>query len=161
MLYSIRRATADDADAIGAMHVAAWREAYPHLLSAASLERATPESRGRRWREIIANAREGQIFVAEAEGEIVGHSSAGPAFDEDAPRALELRSIYLLARAYGSGAAQDLLDAAIGSEPARLWVAEDNPRAQAFYRRNGFAANGERKVAPFILDEVAEIRMVR
>jgi L-amino acid N-acyltransferase YncA len=161
MLYSVRRATADDADAIGAMHVAAWSEAYPHLLSAASLERATPESRGRRWREIIADEPERRIFVAEAEGEIVGHSSAGPALDEDAPRALELRSIYLLARAYGSGAGQDLLEAAIGSEPACLWVAEDNPRAQAFYRRKGFAADGERKLAPFILDEVAEIRMVR
>src|SRR5665213_4144985 len=138
MLYSIRRATPDDADGIGAMHVAAWREAYLHLWSAASLELATPESRGRRWRQIIANEPERQIFVAETDDEIVGHSSAGPAFENDAPRALELRSIYLLASAYGGGAGQDLLDAAIGSEPAYLWVAEDNPRAQAFYRRNGF-----------------------
>ena len=27
-----------------------------------------------------------------------------------------------------------------------LWVAQDNPRAQAFYRRNGFIPNGTRKV---------------
>jgi hypothetical protein len=30
-----------------------------------------------------------------------------------------------------------LLDAAVGSAPAFLWVAVDNPRAHAFYARNG------------------------
>lgn len=50
--------------------------------------------------------------------------------------------------------------AAIGSEPATLWVAEDNPRARGFYARNGFTPDGTRKVDE-AADDLAEIRMVR
>ncbi|MCT1603050.1 hypothetical protein M3E18_12115 [Kocuria sp. p3-SID1433] len=37
------------------------------------------------------------------------------------------------------------LDAVVGSEPCQLWVARDNRRAQAFYRRNGFVPDGAEK----------------
>ncbi len=54
-----------------------------------------------------------------------------------------------------------LFDAALeAGEPAYLWVAEDNPRAHAFYRRNGFVADGARKVAEQ-WEDLTEIRMVR
>lgn len=68
--------------------------------------------------------------------------------------------IYVLASEYGSGAAQALLDATLGDSPASLWVADPNPRAQAFYRRNGFLPDGERTVAAK-WENLAEIRMVR
>ncbi|WP_354962164.1 GNAT family N-acetyltransferase [Arthrobacter sp. Bi83] len=58
----------------------------------------------------------------------------------------ELWGIYLLSAYHGSGLGQRLLEATIGTENAMLWVAQDNPRAQAFYRRNGFSPNGTRKV---------------
>jgi predicted GNAT family N-acyltransferase len=38
-----------------------------------------------------------------------------------------------------------------------LWVADPNPRAQAFYRKHGFVADGSAQVE----DGVREIRMVR
>jgi predicted GNAT family N-acyltransferase len=38
-----------------------------------------------------------------------------------------------------------------------LWVADPNPRAQAFYRKHGFVADGAAQVE----DGVREIRMVR
>jgi hypothetical protein len=41
--------------------------------------------------------------------------------------------------------------------PATLWVADPNPRAQAFYRKNGFVADGTVKTE----DDVREVRMVR
>ena len=40
---------------------------------------------------------------------------------------------------------------------AALWVADPNPRAQAFYRKHGFAADGTARSE----DGVREIRMVR
>ncbi|WP_326962174.1 MULTISPECIES: hypothetical protein [unclassified Arthrobacter] len=40
---------------------------------------------------------------------------------------------------------------------AGLWVADLNPRAQAFYRKNGFVADGSVKLE----DNVRELRMVR
>ena len=72
----------------------------------------------------------------------------------------ELWGIYLLKAHHGAGLGQKLLDAALGAEPAALWVAEDNPRAQAFYRRNGFAFTGARDT----IDDwegLAELRMAR
>lgn len=51
-----------------------------------------------------------------------------------------------------------MLAAVIDSaEPAALWVADPNPRAQAFYRKHGFAADGTARFE----DGVREIRMVR
>ncbi len=45
----------------------------------------------------------------------------------------------------------------IPEESVGLWVADPNPRAQAFYRKHGFVADGAVQVA----DGVREIRMVR
>ncbi len=41
-----------------------------------------------------------------------------------------------------TGAGQLLLDAAIGAGDAYLWMMDDNPRAEAFYLRNGFVRDG-------------------
>ncbi len=61
-------------------------------------------------------------------------------------------------RAAGSG--QALLDSAVADRSAFLWVAELNPRAIAFYRRNGFEADGAHTVSAE-WENLAEIRMVR
>jgi GNAT superfamily N-acetyltransferase len=59
---------------------------------------------------------------------------------------------------HGTGAGRALLEAVINpAEPAALWVADPNPRAQAFYRKHGFAADGTARSG----DGVREIRMVR
>ena len=42
-------------------------------------------------------------------------------------------------------------------DSAALWVADPNPRAQAFYRKHGFVADG----TVMVDDGVREIRMVR
>jgi predicted GNAT family N-acyltransferase len=66
--------------------------------------------------------------------------------------------LYVCAADHGTGAGRGLLEAVIDSaEPAVLWVADPNPRAQAFYRTHGFTADGNAQVQ----DGVREIRMVR
>jgi ribosomal protein S18 acetylase RimI-like enzyme len=160
MEFEIRVATVDDAMALGAMHVAAWREAYfPHILSEASFGVATAADRGARYVELLS-ANTGTTWLAVCGDEIIGHSAAVIA-EADEPGELELVSIYLLAKAYGSGAGQALLDAAIGDRSACLWVAAENPRAISFYRRNGFEVVGEPVRRTFILDELDELRMAR
>lgn len=69
-------------------------------------------------------------------------------------------SLYLLVDVHGGGAGQALLDAAIGTEPAQLWVATDNPRARRFYARNGFVADGT-EIVDIGHGDLAELRMVR
>jgi GNAT superfamily N-acetyltransferase len=161
--FDIRQARIEDADELGAVHVASWREAYfPHIMSEESLKVATPEMRAKRWRAILedpANAR--STWVAVSEGRILGFAGVGAARDHDVTPKLELYSIYVLAEAQGTGLAQALLDAALGNAPATLWVLENNPRAQSFYRRNRFVPDGTRKADTFIRDSVTEIRMIR
>ena len=66
--------------------------------------------------------------------------------------------LYVYAAGHGTGGGRALLEAVIDSaEPAALWVADPNPRAQAFYRKHGFAAD---RTARFE-DGVREVRMVR
>ena len=53
------------------------------------------------------------------------------------------------------------LDAACGTEPVSLWVAEDNPRAHRFYTRNGFTLDGASHTEPFLGETLTEVRFVR
>ncbi|MCY0906197.1 GNAT family N-acetyltransferase [Arthrobacter sp. H14-L1] len=85
-------------------------------------------------------------WVAEDETHIVGIATASQPREENPPRALELRTLYLLSAHYGSGAGQGLLDASVGTGPCMLRVASENPRAIAFYRRNGFTLDGAQKI---------------
>jgi GNAT superfamily N-acetyltransferase len=69
--------------------------------------------------------------------------------------------IYVLAGSYGAGAGQQLLDAAVGDAGAYLWIADENPRAFAFYRRNGFAPDGATAVHELAGTPLRVLRMVR
>ena len=46
-----------------------------------------------------------------------------------------------------------------GDLPACLWALADNPRAHAFYRRNGFELDGVSKADEFW--QVLEVRFIR
>lgn len=156
----VRAATAADAAAIARVHVAAWREAYARQLPAELLAGLDAERRADGWRAIL-EAGTTDVRVAELGGSIVGWASAGRGRDADAPVPLELEGIYVLAAAYGTGVGQRLLDAAVGDSPAYLWVMADNPRAHAFYRRNGFAADGVTKSETIGGTPVEVVRLVR
>ena len=81
--------------------------------------------------------------------------------DADAPAAQELYALYVDPELHGSGVASALLNSVIGSNAASLWVLGDNPRAQAFYSREGFVADGASKMLDGELSHIPEIRMVR
>ncbi len=116
------------------------------------------------WNHILGNPRdEWTVRIAESDGDIVGFAFVGPTIgqDEEKPvRDRQLFSIYLLAAHYGSGAGQSLLDATADEEPLVMWVAKDNPRAVAFYRRNGYEVDGAEQVDPSAFG-IASARMVR
>jgi GNAT superfamily N-acetyltransferase len=96
--------------------------------------------------------------VAERDGELVGVAMSGPPPDAGAAWARHLYVLYVLAAAHGTGAGRALLRAVIDpAESAALWVADPSPRAQAFYRKHGFVADGTARVE----EGVRVIRMVR
>lgn len=150
--YDVRQAAHADIEAVLAMKLAAWREAYGHLrdesffaAAEASLPRQVEHWRGRLDRGTT-------LWLAEdARGRCVGMATAGPVQDpggqsagwtEPALPPLQLHALYVLAEAQGSGVADALLSRAVGDAPCQLWVLSVNERARAFYRRHGFADVG-------------------
>jgi len=161
MSIEVRRAVPVDARGIAEVHVRAWQDTYAHLVPADSLARLSVDQRERRWGEILAPGGGSANWVATDGATIVGFAGSSAARDSDAPRMLELQSIYLLASHHGGGAGQQLLDAAISTAPAYLWVANDNSRARAFYLKNGFEPDGAEDTHSIAGTPVLAIRMVR
>jgi GNAT superfamily N-acetyltransferase len=143
----VRRARLADAAAIAEVHVRTWQAAYEHVFGAERLASIDVAGRERLARRFI-DGKEFDVFVAEDdEGALVGFVATGPPDAEDETRR-ELYAIYVLPRAWGTGAASKLLELAMqamrdrGEAEGILWVLEDNPRARRFYEREGWTPDG-------------------
>jgi GNAT superfamily N-acetyltransferase len=140
----VRPAELEDAAGIARVHVLSWQGAYPHIFGDA-LDELSVNDRAEMWRGWLGGSYERRsTLVAEANDEIVGFASVGPARDPDAGAdAGELDAIYLLPGAWGQGIGASLMNEALvalhrlGFASAVLWVLEDNPRARLFYERGG------------------------
>jgi ribosomal protein S18 acetylase RimI-like enzyme len=141
----VRNAAVGDEAALARVHLECWRETYQRILSPAFLASQNVDDRQAMWERALNGPGAARQFVAEAGGVIVGFAGTKPPPPE-CPDKQELWGLYLLKAHHGSGLGQQLLQAAIGNGGAVLWVAEDNPRAHAFYRRNGFTFDGERQL---------------
>lgn len=161
----VRIPTLDDVAGIARVHVQSWRETYTGLVPDELFGDAAYERRVRFWTRVLEDPPP-RVRVADHDGEIIGFAFAGAARGPDVTkgfeptRPLHLYSIYVLARRHGTGIGQHLLDGVIGDEPAQLWVARENPRARAFYERNGFAMDGIEYADPDF-SGLVEVRMVR
>ncbi|WP_062461591.1 GNAT family N-acetyltransferase [Demequina soli] len=160
MTSEIRRATVDDAPGIARVHLQSWRETYHPVLPAQVLAGLDLEARIVRWREIVG-AGVTEVWVARAEGEVVGFAAAGSGRHAQAPAPRELEGLYVVAARHGSGDGAALLAAALGDAPAYLWVWRDNARAIAFYARHGFAPDGAAETHTVSGHGIPAIRMVR
>lgn len=164
--FTLRPPLPSDVESLAVLHVRCWREAYGHLLPEEFFTEERLDGRRRLWAMLTAlpsaASQQGQtIRVAEAAGEVVGFAGGGAPLDpEEASFGQNLSMLYLRQDFHGSGAGQALFDAVLPAGPAFLWVAKDNPRAQAFYRRNGFALDGTDDVLEDF-GGITEARMVR
>jgi GNAT superfamily N-acetyltransferase len=150
-----------DADEIARVHVQGWAETYSQLLPTQFYDADTIARREQMWTTLLTDiSRLPRLRIARSSSRIVGLALAGPSTGTSSPRALELQILYVLRSHHGTGVGQALLDAVIGIEPAQLWVAEENPRANAFYRRNGFVPDGNR-VVDTDANDLVEVRLVR
>jgi GNAT superfamily N-acetyltransferase len=131
---------------VGRVHAASRNAAYAGLVPAEALTRVTPQSQTAYWRDRMTRAPEPhRLMLWEHAGEVAGFV-LGCADGTTAT----LHALHLLPHLHGSGAGQALHDAMLevfagwGCTVAELWVIDGNARAQAFYRRNGWAADGRR-----------------
>jgi len=160
--FTLRPPVPSDAEDLAVLHLRCWREAYGHLLSEDFFTEERLDGRRRLWAMLTAGPQPGQtIMMAESEGEVVGFAGGGVPLDPaESVLGQNLSMLYLRRDLHGSGAGQALFDSVLPPGRAFLWVAKDNPRAQAFYRRNGFALDG----AEDVLEDfggITEARMVR
>ena len=117
-------------------------------------------ARERFWTVALSDERyrDNRVAVAERDGEMVGIAMSGPPLDGEPAWTRQLYVLYVQADEHGMGAGPALLDAVVDpNEAVGLWVADPNPRAQAFYRKHGFVADGRTQIE----DGVREICMVR
>lgn len=134
---TIRPAGPDDAAAIADMHYRSRKQAFQGHIADEILDDL--EGLKQEWTDYF-RAPDGRVAVAEVDDEIIGVAYGIPG------ERTELRNLYLLKGASGSGVAQRLLDGVIHpGEPALLWVADFNDRAKAFYTKLGFTFDGETK----------------
>jgi ribosomal protein S18 acetylase RimI-like enzyme len=145
---TLRLARREDAPAIAAVHVDAWRATYrgifpDDVLDGLSLGEFTQRHAARLTNPAPADAR---VWVAQAARGIVGFSIGGSARDPDLPPATgEVYAIYLAPDALGRGLGRALFASSLatlgeqGKREVVVWVAEANARARRFYEAAGLA----------------------
>ncbi|WP_432487456.1 GNAT family N-acetyltransferase [Kineococcus sp. SYSU DK018] len=94
-----------------------------------------------------------RIAVAEFGAAVVGIAVSGPVHDTGTPWSRQSHVLHVDAAHHRSGAGTALLNAALDlHEAAALWVADPDPRAQAFCRKHGFAPDGHSRTRTDVLD---------
>lgn len=169
-VVEIRDAQPGDAGDIAAVHVESWRIAYRGLLPDDILADLSVPDRERTWRKILADPPpRSAVLLATCGAAVVGFVAVGPGGDHSAgPERGELYAIYLRPDQQRRGIGTQLHNAAIdrlcslGFTSATLWVLDGNEAAINFYHRNGWAADGTRRVdqGPGAAD-LPELRLVR
>ena len=143
------------------VHVTSWQQTYRGLMPDSVLDDANLlPAREHFWTGALTDERwsSNSTVVAEVDGTIVGIAMSGPAQEPDATEESQLHLIYVDEAHHGCGVGPALLNAVLDpDESAALWVADPNPRAQAFYRKHRFAPDGRSKTE----DGVREVRWVR
>jgi ribosomal protein S18 acetylase RimI-like enzyme len=157
----VRPARIEDVAQMAHVIVRCWQETYRGIMPDAVLDDpGLVPARERFWTAALTDKRyrDNRAAVADRAGGLVGVAMSGPPLDAAAVWSRQLYVLYVLAADHGTGAGHALLDAVVAPDAsAALWVADPNPRAQAFYRKNGFAADGAVQVD----DGVREFRMIR
>jgi len=155
---TIRRATAADAQAIGAVFDAAARAGWTYLGELAQ----TPMFTADEWdQEVADHAPPNVMLVA------VDESSAVVGFVAAHPAEGELFLLFVHPDAAGRGIGRRLLDAghdalrAAGCREAFLYTHEQNERALAVYRAAGYRPDGTIRESDFRGTALREPRLVK
>jgi ribosomal protein S18 acetylase RimI-like enzyme len=155
---TIRRATAADAQAIGAVFDAAVRVGWPYLGEVAQTPMFEPEE----WDREVADHEPPNVLLvaADATGALLGFAAAHPADGE-------LFLLFVHPDAAGRGVGRRLLDAAhdalrdAGCRQAFLYTHEQNERALSVYRAAGYVPDGTVRESEFRGIALREPRLVK
>lgn len=158
MDFTLRPATAADAESLARIHVAGWQESYGGLVDQAFLDSLDVARRTENWRGWLADGST-HVILAENEHGPAGFVSAGPLRTPPPGMSMirplytaEIYALYLMPDQIRKGLGTQLMAAAATEMKARkhkslcLWVLEGNKRAIAFYKARGGQKCGTKTV---------------
>ncbi|SNS72368.1 GNAT family N-acetyltransferase [Actinacidiphila glaucinigra] len=168
----IRTAVPEDAPAIGALKVRAWRAAYAGFMSPEFLDGLDPVSDAADWAEYLAElAGEHRLWVVQEGDSVAGFCRTGPADqsqDPDlGPRAAEVYGLYVEPGRIGTGLGHRLFGHAVtdlegrGHGPLCVYAYVPNAPALRFYERAGFGRDGMTRAADEGGTGLIEARLVK
>ena len=154
----VRRATADDAQAIGVVFDAAVRAGWTYLGELAQRPMFAPED----WDQLVADHAPPRVLLVATDraGRVLGYTAAHP---EDG----ELFLLFVHPADAGRGVGRTLLSAAhdalraAGCQQAHLFTHEQNERALALYASAGYRPDGSIRESDFGGTAIRELRLVK
>ncbi len=154
----VRRATADDAQAIGAVFDAAVRAGWTYLGELAQKPMFTPED----WDQLVADHAPPNVLLVATDqaGRVLGYTAVHP---DDG----EMFLLFVHPAHGGRGVGRTLLNAAhdalraAGCEQAFLFTHEQNERALAVYASAGYRFDGSVRESEFNGTAIRELRLVK
>jgi ribosomal protein S18 acetylase RimI-like enzyme len=150
MMFTVRRARVEDANAIAFVQVESWKTTYAGIVPDAYLASLSVESRTEKWKEQF-DAGTTLIFVAEDAAGVFGFVSGGILRDTIDDYDGELYAIYLLQERQKQGVGKVLLQKlaeamrADGFQRVIAWVLAQNPSI-GFYVRLGGSPVAEKQI---------------
>ena len=155
---TIRRAAADDAEAIARVRIEGWRRSYKGLVPQGYLDAMSVEASLPMWQRVLETSGDVvSVYVAERDGEVVGFAAGNRLPEPKQGFDSELTAIYLAQDVQRRGLGRRLVGtiaaerAANGATGMIVWVLAGNKPARAFYEALGAALVVEQ---PFEWDDM-------
>jgi GNAT superfamily N-acetyltransferase len=145
----VRAPRRDEAPPLRSLRLRALADAPRELGDFLAEEREFPPSYWENVADFSAIGTDRVVLVAVEGAAFVG--MAGGVFRDAAVDTAEVVAVWVEPAARGRGVARRLVDAIVdwararGARRAELWVVDDNPAADALYRRAGFTPTGRRE----------------
>lgn len=159
---SVRPGLADDARAIAAIQVAAWRAAYPGIWPTAALDGLDVDAIESSWRDALVQppTAKHRMFTACAGPVVVGFAAIAPVPDE--PTTGEIVALEVSPARRGDGHSSRLLAACAdvlrqsSASAVRVWVVRGDVHREEFFRSAGLVPSGLVRTVDVLGTEVAE-----
>jgi ribosomal protein S18 acetylase RimI-like enzyme len=168
---SCRVAWADDAPAIAAVQVRAWRSSYADLLPADLLEALDVEEIAAGWHDALSrppDARD-RVLVALERALVTGYAVTGAAHDPDCDPVAdgEITDLTIDPHQRGAGHGSRLMQAAVDTLKADrftraiTWLAATDDDTRRFLTTAGWAPDGAHRTLDLTGDGTVQVKQVR
>lgn len=168
---SVRVAWADDAEAVAAVQVRAWRSEYADLLPADLLDTLDPTALAATWREALSRPKDARnrVLVALERNAVRGFAVTSPSDDPDADPVAdgEVAELTVDPDHTRHGHGSRLLQAAVDTlradrfRRAVLWLNSTDDARRAFLTGAGWAADGAHRELDLHGDGAVRVKQAR